>query len=185
MRAADRQEQPLFKISPSSGLYFMGIVFIFLITLPFFVFCVTLPVLMTGKISAVWPSDSSMRGELNMFLMSFILYLSLPTSIPLFRVGHYVFYENKLKIKSYLLRKIYIFNYDEIHVLVRSKNRIIISKNPLPEWMESPIQRLKNEYLNGFFLTMRPNHYEDKDMPTLDLAMELLKQKSASFRVDS
>jgi len=181
----DRQEQPLFKISPSSGLYFMGLVFIFLITLPFFVFCVTLPVLITGKISAVWPSDSSMRGELNMFLMSFILYISLPTSIPSFRVGHYVFYKNKLKIKSYLSRKIYIFNYDEIHVLVRAKNRIIISKNPLPEWMVSPIQRFKNEYLNGFFLTMNPNHYEDKDMPTLDLAMELLKQKSASFRVDS
>ena len=176
-----RNEQPLFTISPSSGLHFIGLVLIFFIILPIVFFSITLPVIKTGSFDAIWPVDSQSSRKPGVFFISSLLYLGLPLTLPLFKVGKYSFNENRLEVKSYLFMKKYIFQYNELNTMVISNNRIVISNLPIPEWFENPIKRFKSEYINGFYITLNSNYYEDKDMQKLDSAIEVLKQKSAAF----
>jgi hypothetical protein len=176
-----KNEQPLFTISPSSGLHLILFGLIFLVVLPIFVFGVTMPVLTTGSLHAIWPADGSSYGKLGLFFNSIIFYLGLPLTLPLFKVGRYYFYEDRLEVKNYLLFKRYVFQYNEIYTMVIPNQIIVISKIPIPEWLENPIKRFKSEYINGFYITLNSNYYEDKDMPELNSAIEVLKKKSAAF----
>lgn len=176
-----KKEQPLFTISPSSGLISIFIILIFLVILPFFFFCITLPVLKTGTLHAIWPVDGSSYGKLSVFFSSIIFYSILPFTLPFFKVGNYVFYENRLEVKSYLLRKNYILEFNELNTLVVKNKTIIISKLEIPEWFDSPIKLYKSVYVKGFCITLNSLYYEDKDMEKLNSAICLLKQKSNIF----
>lgn len=175
-----KEEQPLFTISPSLGLHLIVIGLIFLVLLPIFVFFVTLPVLTTGTFDAIWPSGVSDWTKPKLFFTSILFYMVIPFVAPLFRVGSYVFYENKLEINSFLKKK-YIFNYNEINAILYKNQRIIFSTKPIPEWFENPIKYYKNQYLIGFFLTLNKNYYEASDIKNLNLAIEILQKKSTNF----
>lgn len=176
-----KNELPLFTIIPSSGLHLIGIGLIFFVLLPIVVFFITLPVLTTGTFDAIWPAGKHDWTKAKLFYSSSLLYLGLPLTLPLFKVGKYSFYENRLEVKSYLLLKNNYFKYNELHTIVIPNNRIIISNLPIQEWFENPIKRFKSEYINGFYITLNSNYYEDKDMQKLDSAIEILRQKSAAF----
>lgn len=176
-----KNEQPLFTISPSSGLHLIYIGLIFFVILPIVFFSITLPVIKTGSFDAIWPVDRQNSRKPVVFFISSLLYFGLPLTLPLFKVGKYCFHEKRLELKSYLLMKKYIFKYNELHTMVIANNRIVISNIHIPEWFENPIKRFKSEYINGFYVTLNSNYYEDKDMPKLNSAIEVLKQKSAEF----
>ncbi|WP_432822899.1 hypothetical protein [Trichloromonas sp.] len=176
------ENHPLFTISPSLGLYLIFMILIFLLILPFFVFYVTLPVLTTGLYEAVWPVNNQIVEEkMHLFYISFVFYICLPTLIPQFRVGTYSFYDERMEIKSFLTRKNYVIKYDNAHVLIYSNRRIVISENHVPGWFDNPIKHIINEYFVGFIMILFPFYYEDSS--NLKTAIELLKQKSASFSI--
>lgn len=175
-----KEEQPLFTISPSLGFYLSGMIILFLIILPLFLFCVTLPVLTSGSYESVFSfTEQPSSKKIKIFYLSLVYYICLPTLIPQFRVGNYIFHENRLEVKSYIFRKKYILPYEKIHTRILQNRRIVISDSYIPEWSENPIKRLINEYLKGFIIVLFPFYYEDSS--NLSKAIELLKQKSVTF----
>ena len=148
---------------------------------------VTLPVLISGDYDSVFFIKNYSYGSKKLyFYITLVIYPYVLMLFPQLKCGNYSFYKERLEISPFILKKKYIFSYSEIHALLYKielldKKSLVISRSEIPNFTKSPLKKIINEYIKGFYIILYPGWL--KDSSKVDQAIELIKNNSASFRI--
>ncbi|MDH5525615.1 MAG: hypothetical protein OEY01_16735 [Desulfobulbaceae bacterium] len=173
-------ERPLVTLIPKKNLHWLGAILVVSITL-FNIFAVIIPVLKSGDYSSVWPvSDKRTGVKTILFYMAWGWLFYLPACLPAFRKGLFCFYENRLEVKPFFVKKIRTFYYKEMSVTLHGNYRMTINKHNVKRHM-TLLQRLKNKYWDGVAIGLL--HHGLKNHEDVETVISILKDKAATFNV--
>ncbi|MBN2653556.1 MAG: hypothetical protein JXR79_00370 [Nitrospirae bacterium] len=140
-------------------------------------FCVVLPVLITGNYNAVWPhTERTYKNVVGFYLFLGILFTS-PFYIPAFKTGAWYFYNDRVVLKTLLGQNIITVKYKQMYAL-HIRTSIVITRENVPSWA-NPIQRYKIMYWKGLFMPLSQIAYANPSDAAK--ALELIKQNALAF----
>ena len=155
--------------------YWFGLILIITIEL-YALFGAVIPVIWSGDINAVLPTDTRTSRNTSIFLLSIGMLAGIPA---LFRgtssMGELQFHKDRLEIHALLFGRIKIYMYKDIIVNKHGSYRVTIRQRNLPKWKQ-PFKRLKALYIDGAGFGLSTSGY--KDPSNLPLALSILKEST-------
>lgn len=172
-------EKPLAVLNPKRGFCLIGLLVIVLLV-PFFIFGVIIPVLMTGDFVSVWPvSDNRILYKAVLFFMACIYLFIFPFTFPSFRTGNCYFYEDRMEVMPFIGFKKLVFYYNYMYVNVNKNYRIVISKREFSSW-RNPFQKYNEQIM--YLLSVGINSSCLNNPSDVSHILNILERKSVSLK---